>query len=50
MPKKSKKCRSSTVPKWIETPDGKFSLVIESKKAIAAQKSYHSEVNNNEVI
>lgn len=55
MPKKKlKKSQSSASgqkgPMWSKSPDGKFSLVIDSKKSNAASKPHSFDSNNNKVI
>lgn len=53
MPAKKKVKRLKNVsnkPEWIQSKDGTFTLIIETKKPIAAQNSNNFENNNNKVI
>lgn len=43
--KKVKRNQFKNVSKWIETQDGTFSLVIDSKKQIYSQKYPNNQVN-----
>lgn len=53
MPSKKKIKRFKNVsnkPEWIESKDGTFTLIVETKKSIAAKNSNYFENNNNKVI
>lgn len=47
--KKLKKCKSFLSPKWIETDDGLFSLVLEPNKQITGQELKCFKTNANQV-